>query len=141
MKQTAIFGPMFAMLLLTLIVWVVMFARRIRFISSADLTPEQLMPLEFARLSPPAVANASDNLKNLFEMPLLLYVLVLYLFVTRQVDTGYVAAAWVFVVFRFAHSAVHCTSNVVIVRFYLYLAATLAAWFMAGRAAVAWLMG
>ena len=58
-------------------------------------------------------------------------------FMTRpQVDSAYVAAAWVFVAFRALHSAVHCTFNLVMLRFYLYLIATLAVWFMVGRAAI-----
>jgi hypothetical protein len=34
------------------------------------------------------------------------------------------------------HSAVHCTFNRVLLRFYLYLLASIAVWFMAGRAAL-----
>ena len=37
MEQTAIFGPMFAMMLLTLAVWVYMYIRRIGFISCAQV--------------------------------------------------------------------------------------------------------
>ena len=84
-------------------------------------------------------AQASNNgLMNLFEIPVLFYALVLYLFVTQQVDTVYVIAAWVFVVFRALHSAVHCTFNLIILRFYLYLISTFAVWFIAIRAALAY---
>jgi hypothetical protein len=41
--------------------------------------------------------------------------------------------------FRVLHSAVHCTFNRVMLRFYLYLFSTLALWFMAARATLAWL--
>ena len=78
------------------------------------------------------MSNPSDNLKNLFEIPVIFYALALVLFVTGQVDAVYVGAAWVFVVFRALHSAVHCTINVIMVRFNLYLVSTLAVWFMAG---------
>jgi hypothetical protein len=124
--QDAIFGPFFATVLLTFVVWVYMYVRRISFL---------------AAISPPAVSNPSDNLKNLFEIPVLFYALALYLFVTNQVDTAYVVAGWVFVAFRVLHSAVHCTINIVMLRFYLYLFSTLAVWFIAGRAAVHWLAG
>ena len=123
------------MFLLTLAVWLYMYVRRIAFIKAVNPTQEQLAPLEFARLSPPQVSNPSDNLKNLFELPIVFYGLAIYLFVTKQVDMIYVAAAWVFVVFRALHSIVHCTANIVIVRFYLYLVAAGALWFMALRAA------
>ena len=138
MAQTTIFGPFFATMLLTLVVWVYMYVRRIRFITNSNIRPNDLaVPGALAQLSPPAVSNPSDNLKNLFEIPVLFYAVVLYLFVTSQVDATYVNAAWAFVVFRALHSAVHCTFNLVILRFYLYLISTLAAWFMIVRAALA----
>lgn len=83
MPQTAIFGPFFAMMLLTLLVWVYMYVRRIGFITSNNIRPQDLAaPGELARLSPAAVSNPSDNLKNLFEIPVLFYALVLYLIAT-----------------------------------------------------------
>jgi hypothetical protein len=95
MTQTAIFGPFFAMMLLTLFVWVYMYVRRIRFITRNSISPQDLaVPGALARLSPAAVSNPSDNLKNLFEIPVLFYALALYLFVTGQVDATYVNVAW-----------------------------------------------
>jgi len=139
MPQTAIFGPFFATMLLTLAVWVYMYARRIRFLSANEISPRDLEePGKLAAISPAAVSNPSDNLKNLFELPVLFYALSLYLFATGQVDRTYVGAGWVFVGFRTLHSAVHCTVNRVMLRFYLYLVASLALWFMLLRAAYTW---
>ena len=140
MPQTAIFGPFFAMIFLTLLVWVYMYVRRIGFIRSNNISSKDLaVPGELARLSPPEVSNPSDNLKNLFEFPVLFYALALYLFVTNQVDAAYVIAAWIFVAFRTLHSVVHCTINVVMLRFYLHLFSALAVWFIAVRAVLAYL--
>ncbi|MBW4591959.1 MAG: MAPEG family protein [Brasilonema angustatum HA4187-MV1] len=137
MTQDAIFGPFFATVFLTLLVWVYMYIRRISFITSLKTRPQDLAtPGTLAQISPPNVSNPSDNLKNLFEIPVLFYALVLYLFITKQVDAVYVNTAWVFVVFRTLHSAVHCTFNLIMLRFYLYLFATLAVWFIAIRAAL-----
>lgn len=138
MHQTAIFGPFLATILLTLAVWTYMYVRRIGFITANRIGSQELAaPGELARRSPPGVSNPSDNLKNLFEVPVTFYAVVLYLFVTEQVDQTYLVAAWVFVVFRVLHSAVHCTFNLVILRFYLYLISTVAVWFMVVRAALA----
>jgi hypothetical protein len=82
------------------------------------------------------VSNPSDNLKNLFEIPTIFYGLVLYLYVTNQVDIVYVAAAWVFVAFRVFHSIVHCTINIIVLRFWLYFVSTVALWLIAIRAAL-----
>jgi hypothetical protein len=134
--QQSIFVPFFATMALTFVVWVYMYARRIPFITRSKLTESQLAPLELARLSPPAVSNPSDNLRNLFEIPTLFYALALYLFATGRVDEFYLSAAWVFVVFRALHSLVHCTVNIVVLRFWLYAASTTALWLMVGRAAI-----
>ncbi len=135
--QTAIFGPFFATMLLTLIVWAYMYVRRIGFITRNNISPKDLaVPGALVRLSPPEVSNPSDNLKNLFEMPMLFYALVLFLFVTNQVDAVYVSVAWIFVAFRVFHSAVHCTINLVMLRFYLYLISSIALWFIVVRAAL-----
>ena len=137
MPQTAIFAPMFATVWLTALVWAYMYIRRISFITSNKLSPGDLaVPGALARLSPPEVSNPSDNLKNLFEIPVIFYALSLYLFVTGQVDSVFLTASWVFVAFRTLHSAVHCTVNIVMLRFYLYLCGTLAVWFIAARAAL-----
>ena len=138
MAQHAIFGPFFATMFLTLVVWVYMYVRRIHFINSNKISPNDLaVPGALARLSPSAVSNPSENLKNLFEMPVLFYALVLYLFVTNQVDAAYVYAGWIFVGFRALHSAVHCTFNRVMLRFYLYCISSISLWFIAIRAAFA----
>lgn len=138
MTQTAIFGPLLATMLLTGVVWIYMYIRRIHFLTSHGIDAKDLaVPGALAELSPAAVSNPSDNLKNLFEIPTLFYALALYLFVTQQVDASYVNAAWVFVGFRTLHSAVHCTFNHVMLRFYLYLISALAVWFMLVRAVFA----
>ena len=135
MNQHAIFGPFFLMMGLTLLVWLFIYAKRIRFLNSIDLDPNEITPAKLAELSPPAVANPSDNLKNLFEMPVLFYAMTLYLYTMGQVDTMHLVTAWFFVALRAAHSAVHCTVNVVLVRFGLYAMSSIALWFMVLRAA------
>ena len=122
------------MMVLTCGVWLLLGLRRIPFIVRARLTPAELAtPGLLAQRSPAAVTVVSDNFKNLFEVPVLFYALGLLLYATQQVDRGYVAAAWIFVAFRVAHSLVHCTINKVTLRFALYLMSTLAVWFMLGR--------
>ena len=133
----SIFLPFFLTMLLTIVVWFYMYAKRIPFIQRAGLKPEQITSQGLAAVSPPDVANPSDNLKNLFEVPVIFYAIVLYLHVTNQVDGAHVIAAWVFAIFRILHSAVHCTINIIPLRFGLYAISTLAVWVMVVRAAFA----
>ena len=136
MSEAVIFQPFLATMLLTLVVWIYMYGRRLPFIFSSGLDPKRMTPGELARLSPPQVSTPSDNLKNLFELPTVFYAVVLYVYVTRQVDAVYLGAAWGFFLFRALHSAVHCTFNFIPLRFVLYVISSGALWFMVVRAAV-----
>ena len=136
MSEAVIFQPFLATMLLTLVVWIYMYGRRLPFIFSSGLDPKRMTPDELARLSPPQVSTPSDNLKNLFELPTVFYAVVLYVYVTRQVDAVYLGAAWGFFLFRALHSAVHCTFNFIPLRFVLYVISSGALWFMVVRAAV-----
>ena len=139
MEQHAIFAPMLATLTLTMLVWVYMFARRIPFIQGLNLDDGEQVTAEMLATAPPSVVAPSDNLKNLFEIPPLFYVLCVYLYVMQQVDTGHVVLAWTFFTFRALHSIMHCTKNVVIVRFGLYAASTMAFFVMLVRAVIEYL--
>ena len=135
MQGTEIFAPFFGMLVLTFVVWAVMYTRRISWIVKNKIDTRDLnTPEKGAALAPESVAFPSYNLKNLFEMPAIFYALCLYLFVTGNVDNVYVTSAWVFLIFRSIHSAIHCTVNIVKLRFLTYMIATLVLWFMLFRA-------
>lgn len=135
MSSNAILFPFAGVMVLTLVVWVYMYSRRIPFILRNKLTPSQLTPPEFARLSPPGIANPSDNLKNLFELPTVFYAVVLYLLVSDRVDAIHLTAAWIFFGFRVLHSVVHCTFNFIPLRFWLYAISAMALWLMVLRVA------
>jgi hypothetical protein len=137
MNNELILQPMLGMMILTAIVWFVMYAKRIPAMKKARVPAQTYTTPEKAiELLPESVNYSAYNLKNLFELPVLFYALCLFLYVTATADMIYVIAAWLFMVFRALHSFVHCTSNVVMLRFYLYSAAAFALWFMLGRAVV-----
>ena len=61
--------------------------------------------------------QASDNFKNLFEVPVLFYLLCSVLLATNESNLFFVAGAWVFVLLRFTHSFIQCSYNNVMHRF------------------------
>jgi hypothetical protein len=61
--------------------------------------------------------QASDNFRNLFEVPVLFYALCAVALATGHVPGWLVAGSWVFVALRIVHSFVHCTYNRVTHRF------------------------
>ncbi|HEY5643353.1 MAG TPA: MAPEG family protein [Woeseiaceae bacterium] len=135
MTNAAILQPVLAMFVLTAVVWVVLYARRLPAMRKAGVpTQTYTTPDKGAALLPESVAYPANNFRNLFELPVLFYALCLYLYVTGTADATDVTAAWVFMGFRAVHSAIHCTVNIVIWRFAAYLVSTLALFFMIGRA-------
>lgn len=60
------------------------------------------------------------HVRNLFEAPILLYVIVLIAYATQQTGWLPVLLAWAYVLLRTAHSYVHLTSNRVMLRFRLF---------------------
>lgn len=137
MNNDLILQPVIGMMLLTAAVWLVMFAKRIPAMRQARLpTQTWTTPEKVVELLPETTNYPANNLRNLFELPVIFYALCLVLYVTDKVDNVYLFAAWTFVAFRVLHSLIHCTVNIVMPRFLCYLAASLALWFMLGRAAI-----
>ena len=133
----AILFPFFGMMLLTAVVWIYMYYRRLSFVFSHRIRPQDLRTPERASgLLPEAAQYPANNLRNLLELPVIFYVLCLYLYVTQTVDTVFVVAGWMFFFLRMTHSAIHCTVNRVKYRFYAYFVSALVLWFMVGRAAI-----
>lgn len=137
MHQSEIFVPFVGVMLLTLFVWLLMYVRRLGWIFRQKVDPRTIdTPEKLNQLAPIPAANAANNLKNLFELPVIFYGLCLYLFVTDQVDGFYLACAHAFFLLRVIHSGVHCTINRVQWRFVAYAASAIALWIMVVRAAV-----
>jgi hypothetical protein len=69
--------------------------------------------------------DAADNFRNLFEIPVLFYLLCVALAINGGSTTGFVSAAWAYVALRALHSLIHVTYNRVVHRFLAYVASTL----------------
>ena len=71
---------------------------------------------------PRYAAQAERSFLNQFETPLLFFVLIAFLAITRIWDPLFVVLAWVWVATRIAHAIVHCTSNALSLRFPTFIA-------------------
>jgi hypothetical protein len=71
---------------------------------------------------PEHIRVVTRNFLNLFEVPVLFYVVLILTYVTRQQTAWMVGCAWAYVALRYAHSFVHLSSNDVLLRFRLYFA-------------------
>ena len=110
--QFTLVYPMFAMVLLTATVMVLLFRRRVRAVS------ERLITTAYYRIyqdqgvpEPESAAKAARHFSNLFEAPTLFYVACLAAMITRQGGVIMVILAWCYVAARIAHAAIHLGPN------------------------------
>jgi len=128
MKQINIFYPLIAQVGITFIVWLWMYKTRLAEIKKMAVRPYEIATDQALTEKLKNVVAPSDNFKNLFEMPVLFYVLTLSLYVTQQVDIKFVVLMTTFVVMRAVHSYIHCTNNNVIPRFISYVVSSATLW-------------
>ena len=126
-----IYIPLFGMLFLTLIVWITMYIKRISWVMKNRIRPHTLStPEKLNAQLPEEVNNASNNLKNLFELPIIFYVISLLAIINNASDSVLVISAYAFWLTRCIHSYIHCTRNIVKLRFFTYVISSLFLWFM-----------
>lgn len=118
--------PILAMVGLTVLVWLWMYVTRLRLIFRRDIDPQQLASRAQAERLLADVAGPAENLRNLFEMPVLFYSAMLLAVVLFVHSPALVSLAWCFVFLRALHSLVHCTYNRVEHRFMVYVASCFA---------------
>ena len=137
MDAKLIFMPAVAMVALTFVVWWRMYFMRIGQMKRERIHPQAVATSgqSAARLTD---SCAADNFRNLFELPVLFYLALVVAALTQQVNAVTICLAWVFVLLRVVHSAIHCTYNKVMHRFYAYFAGGMALWLLWGAIALGW---
>lgn len=125
------------MALLTALVWVRMYYCRLGYIHRQKINPDRYKHRVDQGEEVPATATAaSDNLMNLFEMPVLFYVAATTLQVSQITDPLFIILCWSYVGLRYVHSFIHVTYNRVVHRFVVYVASTLILWIIWARMAL-----
>ena len=108
MTQTAIFWPMIAHVALVVILYALLATRRSAAVKAGRAKVSQFRE----NLNEPQDSLFAKNcLSNQFELPVLFHVACLALHVTGGDGVWAVALAWLFALSRYAHAAVHVTTN------------------------------
>ncbi|MCH2057302.1 MAG: MAPEG family protein [Thalassotalea sp.] len=104
-----------------------MYYKRIGYSIANRIDAEKLYsPAQVAKLLPDDVNAPSNNLKNLFEMPVLFYVTIIVAALHNDHSITSNLSAWSFVFFRYCHSSFHCFNGRVMSRFICYVLSSLA---------------
>jgi hypothetical protein len=117
--------PVAVMVLLSFIVMFAMLKERIAEFKERRIHP-QSAPSSSQLASVLKNTKAADNYKNLFEMPVLFYVLsIILMLISKNLSPALLYMAWAYVALRYWHSFVHVGYNKVMTRFKIFLASSL----------------
>lgn len=134
----SILAPVVALILWSLVIWAWMYATRLPAMSRAKVKLDPTIPPGQLLVGlPPRVRWKADNYNHLMEQPTLFYATALAIAAGGGgADPVGIALAWSYVGLRIAHSLIQTTVNVIIVRFGLFVLATLALVALAAKAAL-----
>ncbi|GGD78826.1 MAPEG family protein [Lacimicrobium alkaliphilum] len=112
--------PMFALVVLTVIVGLLTGYRRISSASAGELDPRYFKVMANYTV-PDHIAKFGRNFDNLFEVPVLFYAAGASAMALNIVSEWLLIFAWLFVGFRIIHSLIHITYNNPVHRFVAFL--------------------
>jgi hypothetical protein len=102
--------PMSALVLLTMVVLMTLFRRRVRAVRQGQVSMGYFGIFQGER-EPEATAKAARHFSNLFEAPTLFYVGCLAAMVTHDVGIAVQVLAWAYVAARIVHAVIHLGGN------------------------------
>lgn len=130
MSSSELLWPLLGLVIVTFCVWLRLFTTRIQYMQRNRIDPEAIPHRAQSTPALAEIAAPSDNMMNLFELPVLFYALIAVLLTQGEIHQGWLYAAWSFVLLRAVHSLIHCTYNRVMHRFIAYLLSSLVLWGM-----------
>lgn len=116
MSVTSLLLPVFVQVALTFGLMTWMAALRVRAIRTRAVRPKDIA----LRQSnwPERATQVANSFHNQLELPVLFYVLVAFILITRTNSDVFVILAWIYVLTRFIHAFIHTGANEVDKRFY-----------------------
>ena len=122
MEPAQFIYPMCAMFMLTFAVLVLLFTGRVASVRSEKVRAAYFLTYSTDDKEPYRNLAMSQNFKNLFEAPVLFYVVCLAVIALHCQSAVLLGLAWGFVLMRLLHTAVHLTTNHLILRIGAYMA-------------------
>lgn len=128
-NQNLMYFPCLAMLLLTFVVMLRMLVLRIRAIKNKEIGMSYFKTYNEG-VAPRLMLQTDRHFINLFEAPVLFYMVCAFSVITFHVDSKMLFAAWFYVFFRIIHAFIHLTSNKIRPRMLAYATSWLALLYM-----------
>jgi hypothetical protein len=135
--NSPILAPLLALVLWSFVMWAWLYATRIPAVIKNNVIYDPRRPAqEFHARLPSEVRWKADNYNNLMEQPTLFYAVTLALALLGAGGGLNTVLAWLYVGLRIAHSLVQAIVNVLMIRFALFMAASVVLLVMSVRAAL-----
>jgi len=123
MYEHGLIAPVVALVAWSLIMLIWLYATRIPAMSRAKIKPGAATKADMEALSS---ANVANNYNHLMEQPTLFYAVCFALqFLGQGEHPINIGLAWLYVVIRIVHSLVQATVNIIVVRFFIFVLASL----------------
>jgi hypothetical protein len=135
--HSPILAPLIALVLWSFVMWAWLYATRIpAMMKNKVIYDPHRPPQEFHAQLPAPVRWKADNYNHLMEQPTLFYAVAIAL-ALLDAGTGLnTALAWLYVALRIAHSLVQAVINVIMLRFAIFMAASVVLLVLSIRAAI-----
>jgi hypothetical protein len=135
--HSQLFAPLVALVLWTFVMCAWLYATRIPAMMRLKVAYDPRRPVaDFQTQLPAEVRWKADNYNHLMEQPTLFYAITLALALLGADGAWNTGFAWAYVALRVMHSLVQATANIVLLRFSIFMIATLVLLVMALRAAL-----
>ncbi len=116
MNQSLIFIPCFTLIIITYAIILTMFFKRKKAILNGKIDFRHFKTYDFSNEVPKELRQIERHVTNLFEAPLIFYIVCLFGLVLRGVDCTFLTLAWSYVGIRLVHTFIHLTSNKILIR-------------------------
>ncbi len=107
--DNALLYPLFTLVLLTFSIGFLSFKTRVKAVKNKQISPSYFQ--HNRGKAPEQMLRYNDNYQNLFELPILFYVLIGLLLITQNSSIGLIIGSWLFVFTRIIHSYIHIKTN------------------------------
>lgn len=119
-------SPVLALIIWSLIIWVILYARRIPILKGADLSADSAKSPDgdWKNKLPLKIQAPAHNYNHLMEQPTIFYALMFFLFLAEKTSAAALGLGWAYVVLRIIHSLIQINSGAIKLRFAVFSLST-----------------
>lgn len=119
-------SPVLGLIIWSLIVWLILYWRRIPVLKGADLSNDSAKSPDGAwkEQMPLKVQAPAHNYNHLMEQPTIFYALMFFLFLAEKSSTAALYLAWAYVALRVVHSLIQINAGAIMPRFIVFSLST-----------------